>query len=201
MKRKVIKLLGLFLGAITLFGGGFYFGVFSAEYLYVGDITKELPLDMRENALDLNPWYENAVGCRLGSYSVYAPDDLNAEDILITGNNRVVLIDSMSVSVANERKGSGVLVSDSNSDGGLSYISYSTFNENGERDGEVSDWNRDGQPDFRFNTHGVIEFWVERQWYEAKTEDKKSGVLVDGKWKEVERSDGGGYRFKNSLGQ
>jgi len=191
--KKSVQLALLLLGSGMLFGSGMYLGLSLANKSNSSDITKELSPDLRKQALDLVPWFKNAVGTHIGKYFAYAPNTSKQEELLIAGDNYLVIMDSHSVSVTDISNQSSVSVINKSNNSSL--VSYSTVDGNGRVVGEAIDVNRDGQADVRTKKGEPMEFCIQGRWFAIKTNGNQKQALVDGEWKDVERLGDGTYRF------
>ena len=73
------------------------------------------------------------------------------------------------------------------------YCSF-TFAALIDRDGDividVIDYEADGQPDFRINfKESYFEVWHIDRWYRAESRDGRRGIVIDGRFVELERRD------------
>jgi len=167
-----------------------------AYFITAKSLTGQQCPEIKTNAIEAYPWYKNAIGFRFGKYYAYAPNDPDANKMLIIGNNRIILIDEKDISLSDTSNNSIVSVSDTQGKGYLAVVSYTTLNENGERSGEVFDWNRDGQAEVRYYVSGKVEYWVQGQWYEKKPKSEHPEVLVNGKWVELGIASPGKFDFR-----
>jgi|GEM_PF-5083849 len=79
---------------------------------------------------------------------------------------------------------------DRNGDGRLDIITYTVLDEKDEAVLEVVDYEADGQADVRLHLQeGYLELWHRDRWYQSEKRDGRSGIVVDGEFKEIRNID------------
>jgi hypothetical protein len=79
-----------------------------------------------------------------------------------------------------------VSFADSNGDGALDFIQYSTVDASGKPLVQVMDYDANGQADLRIQfVDGYFEIWHRDRWYRAETREGKRGIVLDGRFVEL----------------
>ena len=79
-------------------------------------------------------------------------------------------------------------VSDQNGDGRLDLLTYDVLDEDGKSVVSVVDYEADGQLDLRINFEAhYFELWHIDRWYRAETRDGVRGIVMDGRFVELQR--------------
>lgn len=77
---------------------------------------------------------------------------------------------------------------DSDGDGRLDGVQYSTMDESGKTRVTVIDYEADGQLDLRMHSdEGYAEIWHVDRWYRIEKRGDQRGVMLDGEFVELER--------------
>jgi hypothetical protein len=83
-----------------------------------------------------------------------------------------------------------VSASDQDGDGRIDILTYGIVDEDGEHLLDVIDYEADGQADLRMNfRENYFELWHDERWHRGVVRDGVRGVVVDGEFQPVERSD------------
>jgi hypothetical protein len=81
-------------------------------------------------------------------------------------------------------------VGDRDGDGRIDVLTYSVVDAEGESVLDVVDYEADGQPDFRMHfKEGFFEIWHIDRWYRAESREGRRGIVIDGRFTELERRD------------
>jgi hypothetical protein len=93
------------------------------------------------------------------------------------------------LSISHRDSGQPILsVGDTNGDGALDALTYSTVDERGERLIDVVDYEVDGQPDLRINlAEGYSELWHVDRWYRIENRNGVRGIVLNGAFVELKR--------------
>lgn len=96
------------------------------------------------------------------------------------------------VGIFHRRTGAPMLsVGDGDGDGRLDSLTYSVLDENGNATLDIVDYEADGQPDIRIHLMDhYFEIWHIDRWYRTETRDERRGIVVDGEFVELRRTDG-----------
>ncbi len=79
-----------------------------------------------------------------------------------------------------------VSLMDSNGDGALDFIEYSTVDAAGVPLVQVMDYDANGQADLRIHfQERYFEIWHRDKWYRAETREGKRGIILDGRFVEL----------------
>ena len=79
---------------------------------------------------------------------------------------------------------------DRDGDGRIDILTYTVVDAQGEAVLDVVDYEADGQPDFRLNfKEHFFEIWHIDRWYRAESRDGRRGIVIDGRFVELERRD------------
>jgi len=79
---------------------------------------------------------------------------------------------------------------DRDGDGRIDIVTYGVVDADGESVLDVVDYEADGQPDFRMHfKEGYFEIWHIDRWYRAESREGRRGIVIDGRFTELERRD------------
>ena len=79
---------------------------------------------------------------------------------------------------------------DRDGDGRIDIVTYGVVDADGKPVIDVVDFEADGQPDFRINfAEHFFEIWHLDRWYRAESRDGRRGIILDGRFVELERRD------------
>ena len=79
---------------------------------------------------------------------------------------------------------------DHDGDGRIDILTYGVVDADGDIVIDVIDYEADGQPDFRINfKESYFEVWHIDRWYRAESRDGRRGIVIDGRFVELERRD------------
>jgi hypothetical protein len=84
-------------------------------------------------------------------------------------------------------------LSDSNGDGVYDKLSYSAIDHSASTVTDVIDFDLNGQADFKIIKSGdkVDSYaWFKNEWHAVSKNNKKNGITINGKWFQIELSDG-----------
>jgi hypothetical protein len=79
---------------------------------------------------------------------------------------------------------------DRDGDGRLDVVTYAVVDGKGELLMDVVDYEADGQPDFRLHVkEQYFEVWHKDRWYRAEKRGATRGIVMNGKFVELQRVD------------